>query len=87
MEEIILQTKIIPERNPAKILKRNNLLDKLKENANKNIILISAGAGYGKTTLARDFISSYKLKAAWYKIDETDDSFYLLFLSNKEDFK
>ncbi|MBL7129112.1 MAG: tetratricopeptide repeat protein [Ignavibacteria bacterium] len=79
MEEIILQTKIIPEKNLAKILKRDNLLDKLKENVSKNIIVISAGAGYGKTTLVRDFVSRYKLKAAWYKIDETDDNIYLFF--------
>jgi LuxR family maltose regulon positive regulatory protein len=79
MDEIILQTKIIPEKNPLKTLKREKLLSKLKENADKKLVVISAGAGYGKTTLVRDFISHQKLETSWYKIDESDDNIYLFF--------
>lgn len=80
MDDLIIQTKIIPEKNTAGILPRPHLTELLKANCQKSLIVICAGAGYGKTTLAKDFIARERLRIAWYKIDETDNNL-LIFLS------
>jgi ATP/maltotriose-dependent transcriptional regulator MalT/DNA-binding SARP family transcriptional activator len=80
MDDLIIQTKIIPEKNTAGILPRPHLIELLKANSAKPLIVICAGAGYGKTTLAKDFIARENLKIAWYKIDESDNNL-LIFLS------
>ena len=76
MEEVIIQTKIIPEKDTSRLLPRPQLVDLLKKNAGKQLIVISAGAGYGKTTLVKQFIDSAGISYCWYKIDETDSSLF-----------
>jgi LuxR family maltose regulon positive regulatory protein len=76
MDEIIIHTKIIPEKDTSRLLPRPHLLDLLKENSGKKLIVVSAGAGYGKTTLVKQFLLPGDLKYAWYKIDETDNSLF-----------
>ena len=76
MDEIIIHTKVIPEKDTSRLLPRPHLLDLLKENSGKKLVVVSAGAGYGKTTLVKQFLQSDDVKFAWYKIDETDNSLF-----------
>lgn len=52
---------------------RSKLFEKLKAGLGRKLILISAPAGFGKTTLLSDWISKHKIPAAWYSLDNSDN--------------
>ena len=61
----------IPEPR-AVVLRRQRLLDFLNENIDHPLQLVSAPAGYGKTTLLADFARDTDLTICWYAVDELD---------------
>lgn len=65
-------TKIRPPFRRADRLYRARLLDFLHEHIDRKLLLISAGAGYGKTTLLVDFVHDTDLTTCWYTLDPTD---------------
>ncbi|MDI6841106.1 MAG: sigma 54-interacting transcriptional regulator [bacterium] len=72
-EYLIVKTKITPPKLGKNILKRTRLLDLLRSNLDKKLILVSADAGYGKTTLILDLASEINQhRKAWYTVDKTD---------------
>jgi LuxR family maltose regulon positive regulatory protein len=68
----LVRTKIAPPRRRVGLLRRQRLLDFLHQNVNRKLILISAAAGYGKTTLLVDFLSDCEIKFSWYGMDPED---------------
>jgi LuxR family maltose regulon positive regulatory protein len=68
----LVRTKIAPPRRRVGLLRRQRLLDFLHQNVNRKLILISAAAGYGKTTLLVDFLSDCEIKSSWYGMDPED---------------
>lgn len=58
----------------AETLHRDRLLDWLTSQADSRVILITAEAGYGKTTLLADFSRRTRRRVLWYRIDENDRS-------------
>ena len=58
----------------AETLHRDRLLDWLTSQAESRVILITAEAGYGKTTLLADFSRRTRRRVLWYRIDENDRS-------------
>lgn len=60
-----------PERRPG-IIRRQRLVERLTEAAQRRIAIVSAPAGYGKTTLLMDFVQETEIPACWYWIDERD---------------
>jgi LuxR family maltose regulon positive regulatory protein len=54
------------------LFSRPRLVDFLHENLNRKLILLSAAAGYGKTSLLVDFLRDSEIKACWYALDEGD---------------
>ncbi|MGB7055824.1 MAG: hypothetical protein WBE28_10935, partial [bacterium] len=77
---MILKTKLqIPQVKPNTI-KRERLIGLLKDNIDKKLILINAGAGYGKTTLLAQFITQVEMPTVCYHL-EAHDSELTLFLS------
>jgi ATP/maltotriose-dependent transcriptional regulator MalT len=70
----ILQTKILPEKTPGGLIPRERLIGILKENADKKAIAVIGGAGFGKTTLIKDFLNRTNRKFCWFRIDESDDN-------------
>ena len=75
MSAPILATKLyIPPPRP-KIVLRPRLIERLTEglSANRKLTLISAPAGFGKTTLVSEWISCCDQKVAWLSLDEGDN--------------
>jgi LuxR family maltose regulon positive regulatory protein len=71
----ILATKLyIPPARP-KIVGRASLIVRLKEGLQSpsGVTLISAPAGFGKTTLVSEWVMSCKRPAAWLSLDEGDN--------------
>ncbi len=58
----------------AETLQRDRLLGWLNSQADARVILVTAEAGYGKTTLLADFSRRTRRRVLWYRIDENDRS-------------
>ncbi|MBL8103841.1 MAG: hypothetical protein JNM02_15010, partial [Anaerolineales bacterium] len=79
---ILLRTKFLVPRPRPELLPRPRLLDWLDSTADKRLTLLSAPAGYGKTTLLSDFINASSLPFAWYTLDaqDSDPTVFLTYL-------
>ena len=69
----ILATKLyIPPPRP-KIVLRPRLIERLNEGLNRKLTLISAPAGFGKTTLVSEWVAGCERPSAWLSLDEGDN--------------
>ena len=69
----ILATKLyIPRLRPNVVL-RPRLIERLNEGLYRNLTLISAPAGFGKTTLVSEWLAEGPRPAAWLSLDEGDN--------------
>ncbi len=75
MPALLLQTKLHVPRIRADIAQRSRLLDALSGGAEKPFTLISAPAGFGKTTLVSDWVRAAQCKVAWLSLDDGDNDF------------
>jgi len=76
MSEPLLLTKLyIPPLRP-KVVFRPRLIERLNEglSASRRLTLISAPAGFGKTTLVSEWIAGCGLPVAWLSLDEGDNT-------------
>lgn len=69
----ILATKIYIPSPPPKAVTRSRLLGQLDSGLHHKLIIISAPAGFGKSTLVSEWIASRKRPAAWLSLDENDN--------------
>jgi LuxR family maltose regulon positive regulatory protein len=73
--ETLLQTKLyIPPLRPN-LVPRQHLIERLNQGLQQNhkLSLISAPAGFGKTTLVSEWVASSERPAAWLSLDEGDN--------------
>ena len=69
----ILATKLyIPPPLPHIVL-RPRLIEQLNEGLHRKLTLISAPAGFGKTTLVSDWVAGCERSTAWLSLDEGDN--------------
>jgi LuxR family maltose regulon positive regulatory protein len=69
----ILATKLyIPPLRPQ-VVSRPRLLERLNEGLHHKLILISAPAGFGKTTLVSEWVEGIERPAAWLSLDDQDN--------------
>ncbi len=73
--DTVAATKVTPPRPPSRYLGRSRLLDQLDESvdAGRGVVLVSAPAGAGKTTLVAGWLDRRDGETAWLQIDEGDD--------------
>ena len=71
----MLLTKLHIPQPKENVVHRSVLFEKLNEGLTRKLILVSAPAGYGKTTLVADWISTKKIPSVWYSLDESDNTF------------
>ena len=69
----LLQTKIYKPQLREGHVSRPRLLSRLNQSEAGQNILITAPAGYGKTTLAVEWLSQLEAQQAWYSIDARDN--------------
>src|SRR5690242_4739521 len=73
MSTPILATKLyIPPPRPNVVL-RPRLIERLNEGLHRKLTLISAPAGFGKTTLLSEWLATYQRRAAWLSLDQADN--------------
>ncbi len=69
----ILATKLYLPPPRTKVILRPRLIDRLNEGLQGKLTLISAPAGFGKTTLVSEWITVCDRPAAWLSLDEGDN--------------
>jgi LuxR family transcriptional regulator, maltose regulon positive regulatory protein len=88
MSTPVLATKLFISPLRPRVVLRARLIERLNEGLRQNqgfgnkLILISAPAGFGKTTLVSDWIANGRLRAAWLSLDEgdSDPTRFLIYL-------
>jgi LuxR family maltose regulon positive regulatory protein len=70
---MLLLTKFLaPAFNP-KSVQRERLLKRLSPRHARKLVLVSAPAGYGKTTLVSQLLNSYSKQSCWLSLDQYDN--------------
>src|SRR5438270_10091667 len=68
----ILATKLYLPRLRPNVVSRPRLIERLNEGLHRNLTLIAAPAGFGKTTLISQWVASCDRQVAWLSLDEGD---------------
>ncbi|MEK6325662.1 MAG: LuxR C-terminal-related transcriptional regulator [Acidobacteriota bacterium] len=73
MSTPILATKLyVPSPRP-KVVFRPRLIEQMNEGLHRKLTLISAPAGFGKTTLVSEWVAGCERPVAWLSLDEGDN--------------
>jgi LuxR family transcriptional regulator, maltose regulon positive regulatory protein len=75
MDTTVLFTKIFIPKLPAKVVNRPHITKRLTAglSGGKSLTLLSAPAGYGKSTLLAEWIASNQYQVAWVSLDDHDN--------------
>ncbi|MFP4362500.1 MAG: LuxR C-terminal-related transcriptional regulator [Spirochaetia bacterium] len=73
MAETILATKLIIPKRSGKRAERQRLFNILDKGSGSKLSLVSAGAGFGKTTLLSEWVRTRDEAVLWLSLDEGDN--------------
>src|SRR5215207_8386832 len=73
MSTPLLATKLYIPPPRQNVVRRSRLIARLNEGLHRKLTLISASAGFGKTSLVSTWIAGCGLPAAWLSLDEGDN--------------
>ncbi|MCB0229656.1 MAG: tetratricopeptide repeat protein [Anaerolineae bacterium] len=68
----IIATKLLVPSRRGGLLHRPRVVDFLYANVDRKLIVVSAPAGYGKTSVLTDLASQLDVPVCWYALDEYD---------------
>jgi LuxR family transcriptional regulator, maltose regulon positive regulatory protein len=71
--DVLLATKLYPPRPRPGFLARPRLLERLTQGAARELTLVCAPAGFGKTALLADWARRSQTSVAWLSLDEADN--------------
>ncbi len=71
---IILETKLVPPQFPLALVVRKQLLHRLDAALSHRLTLLSAAAGWGKTTLLSAWLAESSQPVGWVSLDELDNA-------------
>jgi LuxR family maltose regulon positive regulatory protein len=80
----LLNTKLYIPPVRSDLVARPRLVERLESNIGRKLTLVSAPAGFGKTTLLSEWIHHQKRSAAWISLDKGDNDlarFFAYFIS------
>jgi LuxR family maltose regulon positive regulatory protein len=69
----LIKTKLFRPRSGYDLIRRNRLIELLNTGLSSSVTLISAPAGFGKTTLLAGWLETQDRPAAWLSLDENDN--------------
>ena len=69
-----IKTKLQPPIIPQQVVERSELYNRLDKSWTTRLTLVSAPAGYGKTTLVTQWVHEQQQKTAWVTLDTTENS-------------
>ncbi|MCK8060918.1 MULTISPECIES: LuxR C-terminal-related transcriptional regulator [unclassified Fusibacter] len=75
----ILSSKLNKPQLMGPVVTRKAIQTKLNDDKGKRLILVSAPAGSGKSTVINEWISVNRLEHIWYSLDEWDNDLQLFF--------
>ncbi len=76
ISERLVATKLLPPSTRSQLVSRPHLLEQLHRGRQSDLTLITAPAGFGKTTLLREWVRRQDHAVAWVTLDANDsDSF------------
>ncbi|TXT53588.1 MAG: ATP-dependent transcriptional regulator [Candidatus Thorarchaeota archaeon] len=73
METLLLQTKLYVPLPRPDLVARSRLVERLDEGLTRKLILVSAPAGFGKTTLLGTWLRQIDAGVGWLSLDEKDN--------------
>jgi len=73
MPDTLLSTKLYIPRPHRELVHRPRLIERLDTGLRGKLTVVSAPAGYGKTTLVGDWIARSQVPAAWLSLDAPDN--------------
>ncbi len=73
MPTSILATKLYIPRSLPKVIFRQRLIERLNDGLHRQATLVSAPAGFGKTTLVSAWVAGCQRSVAWLSLDEGDN--------------
>ena len=69
----LMQTKLYRPRNRSDLISRARLLERLNAGLSGKVTLVSAPAGFGKTTLVAEWVQTIDRPTAWLSLDDHDN--------------
>lgn len=77
---LLLQTKLYRPPIPADHVNRTRLKARLEKNLDRPVALVTAPAGYGKSTLVSYWLEDSARPSVWLSLDEADNDLHLFLL-------
>ena len=74
MDPSLLSTKLFIPKSRQDLVPRPRLFEKLNTGHDKKLTLISAPAGFGKSTLLASWVHQFDRNIAWVSLDENDNN-------------
>jgi LuxR family maltose regulon positive regulatory protein len=69
----LLHNKLMPPRLNSNVIRRDDLLALLDQGLSRKLTIVTAPAGFGKTTLVSMWIANRQFSAAWATLDQNDN--------------